>query len=139
MSRGQSQTFRSRWYYSPMLREIQYVKQERKKDKRRWFTDDYWDLYVWVRTDGSFSGFQLCYGKTDQQRALTWLDGSAPVHTGVSEGSGYAADMSAPILVADGALDVEGVEQKFRADSAGIDPAVRRYVISQLEALPEQL
>lgn len=122
-----------------MLREIRYVKQERKKDKRRWFTDDYWDLYVWVRADGSFSGFQLCYGKTDRQRALTWLDGSAPVHTGVREESAHAGNMSTPILVADGVLDVEGVDQKFRADSAGIDPDVRRYVISKLEALPAQL
>ena len=66
-----------------MLREIQHVRQERKKDRRRWFTDDHWDLYVWIRKDGSYSGFQLCYGKPDSEHALTWMDGSDPTHAPV--------------------------------------------------------
>ena len=118
-----------------MLREIQHVKQERKKDRRRWFTDDYWDLYVWVRKDGTYSGFQLCYGKTDRQRALTWMGGRGPVHTGVHEGTDSAVDMSAPILVADGTLDVPGVAQRFWKESREIDSDVRWYVIAKMKEL----
>lgn len=121
-----------------MLREIQHVKQERKRDKRRWFTDDYWDLYVWVRKDGSYSGFQLCYGKTDRQRALTWMDESGPIHTGVSEashGRTGAGNMEASILVADGTFDVRGIAQLFWKESREIDSDIRLYVIVKIKEL----
>ena len=121
-----------------MLSEILYVKQERKEDKRRWFTDEYWDLFVWNRKDGSYSGFQLCYGKTDQQRALTWMDGGLPSHSGVSESSrtgSRAGNMAAPLLVSDGTLDVEHVTERFLTDSEEIDPEVRQYVSLKLKEL----
>ena len=118
-----------------MLREILFVKQERKKDKRRWFTDEYWDLYVWVRTNGSYSGFQICYGKTDFQRALTWMDGGEPSHTGVREDESPAESNMAAVLVADGAFDVRGVAERFRQDSEEIDPEVRGYVAGKLKQL----
>lgn len=121
-----------------MLREIQHVRQERKKDKRRWFTDDYWDLFVWFRKDGSYSGFQLCYGKPDGERALTWMDESEPVHTGVSQsspGRTGAGNMEAALLVADGVFDVAAVAGRFWKESRGIDAEVRRYVIAKMKEL----
>ncbi len=121
-----------------MLREIQHVKQERKKDKRRWFTDDYWDLYVWIRKDGTYSGFQLCYGKPDGEHALTWMDDSGPVHAGVSEsshGRTGAGNMEASILVADGVFDVDGVARRFWKESRDIDPEVRRYIAVKMKEL----
>jgi len=121
-----------------MLREIQHVRQERKKDKRRWFTDDHWDLYVWFRKDGNYSGFQLCYGKPDSEHALTWMDGSDPTHTGVSEsspGRTGAGNMEAAILVADGAIDAAGVAGRFWRESREIDSDVRKYVIVKLKEL----
>jgi hypothetical protein len=118
-----------------MLREILYVKQERKRDRRRWFTDEYWDLYVWVRTDGTYSGFQLCYGKTDHQRALTWMEGSEPTHTGVREDDGPRESNMTAILVTDGAIDVRDVSDRFRKDSAEIDSEVRQYVSTKLKQL----
>ncbi len=121
-----------------MLHEIQHVKQERKRDKRRWFTDDYWDLFVWVRKDGNYSGFQLCYGKPDGEHALTWMDESAPVHTGISEsshGRTGAGNMEAPILVADGVFDVAGVAQRFWNESTDIDSDVRLHVFEKMKEL----
>ena len=121
-----------------MLREIQHVKQERKKDRRRWFTDDYWDLYVWSREDGTYSGFQLCYGKPVDEHALTWMDENGPVHTGVSEtspGRSGAGNMEASILVADGIFDVGGVAQRFWKESGEIDSNVRQYVIVKMKEL----
>ncbi len=121
-----------------MLREIQHVKQERKKDKRRWFTNDYWDLFVWIRKDGSYSGFQLCYGKPDGEHALTWMEESGPMHTGVSEsshGRTGAGNMEAAILVADGVFDVADVAGRFWKESREIDSDVRRYVIVKMKEL----
>ena len=119
-----------------MLREILYVKQERKKDRKRWFTDEDWDVYVWVRGDGSFSGFQLCYDKSERQRALTWMDGSEPTHAAVDEDeSGLAGEMRAPLLVADGTFDVRGVARRFWQVSSEIDQQVRNHIIIKLKEL----
>lgn len=121
-----------------MLREIHRVKQERGQDRRRWFTDEYWDLYVWSRPDGQFSGFQLCYGKPDAERALTWMAEGRPTHTAVSEtspGRAAATNLEASILVADGEMDVRRVAQRFWRESRHIDNDVRRYVVIKLKKL----
>ena len=128
----------TRYIVSEMLSEIRHVKQERGEARRRWFTDDYWDLYVWIRSDRAFSGFQLCYGKPDAEHALTWMEGESPSHTSVSEASpGRSGPMSmeASLLVADGIMDVRTVAQKFWRESKHIDPDVRRYVILKLKEL----
>jgi|SRR5882724_13716648 len=39
--------------------------------RRRWFHDDYFDLFVW-QTGGEVTLFQLCYGGDSTQRALVW-------------------------------------------------------------------
>jgi len=39
--------------------------------RRRWFHDDYFDLFVW-QADGEVTLFQLCYGADAAERALVW-------------------------------------------------------------------
>lgn len=39
--------------------------------KRRWFHDDFFDLFVW-EADGEVTLFQLCYGMDSRSRALVW-------------------------------------------------------------------
>ena len=39
--------------------------------RRRWFHDDYFDLFVW-QTGGEVTLFQLCYGGHSSERALVW-------------------------------------------------------------------
>jgi hypothetical protein len=125
-------------YTLAVLREIRYVRQERKQDRRRWFTDDDWDVYVWNRADGSFSGFQLCYGKTGRQRALTWMHGQPPSHTAVKEDHGVGNHgKEAAMLVADGTLDPAALIQDFMETSAEVDPPVREYIAGRLRVLAE--
>jgi hypothetical protein len=119
-----------------VLREIKYVQQQRKTDKRRWFTDDDWDVYVWNRKDGSYSGMQLCYAKSRNQRALTWMDGKPPYHATVSEEAGPGNHgKEAAMLVADGTLDIAGLARHFWKVSREIDPEVRKHIIGKLKEL----
>ena len=39
---------------------------------RRWFHDDYFDLFVWQTDGGELVQFQLCYGLDSSERALVW-------------------------------------------------------------------
>ena len=39
---------------------------------RRWFHDDYFDLFVWQTDGGEMVQFQLCYGINSSEQALVW-------------------------------------------------------------------
>jgi hypothetical protein len=39
---------------------------------RRWFHDDYFDLFVWQTDGGELVQFQLCYGIDSSEQALVW-------------------------------------------------------------------
>ena len=55
-----------------MLREINGVSQDESGAVRRWFHDDYFDLFVWQTGGGELVQFQLCYGIDSSERALVW-------------------------------------------------------------------
>ena len=57
-----------------MLREMARVRQQDPAVRRRWFRDDYFDLFTWQKGDGPDGGivvgFQLCYDlQIDKPRA----------------------------------------------------------------------
>ena len=54
-----------------MLQEIVGLADE-PPTKRRWFHDDYFDLFVWLTASGEVTRFQLCYGIHAQEQALVW-------------------------------------------------------------------
>ncbi len=49
--------------------------------RRRWFHDDYFDLFVW-EADGEVTLFQLCYGVDSSPRALVWDKARGLFHDG---------------------------------------------------------
>ena len=44
-----------------MLREIPGVRQDKPDLRRRWYQDEYFDLYTWHAQAGRPAAFQLCY------------------------------------------------------------------------------
>ncbi|HSD52716.1 MAG TPA: hypothetical protein VLC47_01040, partial [Burkholderiales bacterium] len=54
-----------------MLREIEGIADE-PRTRRRWFHDEYFDLFVWQTDVGEITLFQLCYGIDASERALVW-------------------------------------------------------------------
>ena len=115
-----------------MLREIKSVRQNEGEKKRRWFTDDYWDLYVWLEDSGEIYGFQLCYAKYHGEHALTWIRGQGTYHSKVDNRLPFAGDRSSPILVADGFFDKSKVADLFRTDSREIEPGIRNFVLEKI-------
>ena len=49
--------------------------------RRRWFHDEYFDLFVW-ETGGEVTLFQLCYGGDSTGRALVWDKSRGLFHDG---------------------------------------------------------
>jgi len=54
-----------------MLHEIVGLADE-PPAKRRWFHDDFFDLFVWQTANGEIIHFELCYGIHSSEQALVW-------------------------------------------------------------------
>jgi len=119
-----------------MLHEIRPARQVAGEGFRRWFTDADFDLIVWFKdkSEKQVDGFQLCYDKQGNERALTWTRKGGVTHSRVDEGeSPYAAKMS-PVLLADGAFDASRILSDFRNASAEVEPRLVDLVVSALSA-----
>jgi hypothetical protein len=54
-----------------VLREV-HGRESDRDERRRWFSDDDFDLIVWLAEDGAVAALQLCYDKARVERAVTW-------------------------------------------------------------------
>jgi hypothetical protein len=63
-----------------MLKEIHGVADD-PPAQRRWFHDEYFDLFVW-QAQGEVTLFQLCYGGDASERALVWDKARGFFHDG---------------------------------------------------------
>lgn len=113
-----------------MLKET-YSRKGADADGRRWFSDEYLDLIVWLDGPGSISGFQLCYDKNHSERALTWNRDRGFVHERVDDGESDPAKNSTPILIPDGVCPAQLVEA-FIERSDGVEDGIRSFVTGKV-------
>ncbi len=123
-----------------MLREIpiKKVRQIKGEPKRRWFVDDDFDLIVWQGNWKKLVGFQLCYTRENEQKALTWMEDKGFFHNTVDEGEDKPGKpKGVPILLPDGIFDFKVVAEEFRKQSADIKKSVSEFVYDKLVNYPE--
>jgi hypothetical protein len=65
-----------------VLREITGVSQDEAGLIRRWFHDDYFDLFVNQDRDGEIVALELCYGVGHADRAIVWKKDHGHFHDG---------------------------------------------------------
>jgi hypothetical protein len=122
-----------------MLNEIRNARQIEGEGFRRWFTDEYFDLIVWYGDDGSLFGFQLCYDKQVRERALTWTRDHGFQHNRIDSGETPGHSKMTPVIIADGAFSRDPVAERFRQESASIDPGIARLVYDTVRSYPGPL
>ena len=64
-----------------MLHEIVGLADE-PPAKRRWFHDEYFDLFVWQALNGDVLHFELCYGIHASEQAVIWHRQTGFFHDG---------------------------------------------------------
>ena len=113
------------------------ARQAAGEQHRRWFSSDDFDLIVWFDARGAIVQFELCYDRSDVERALTW----SPTHgyrywrVDTGDASGYMHGMT-PILEPDDTeFPRDRVIATFVEASDGLDPAIRSFVIQRLQAV----
>ena len=114
-----------------MLREVTNTVQY-KKPPRRWFTSAYFDLIVWYGNDNNIAGFELCYGKPNNEKALCWLEEKGYSHFKVNNGESEPLNQKmAPVYMTDKIFDKNSVLQIFIKDSKHLDQTVKKYIIEK--------
>ncbi len=94
------------------------------------------DLYVWYDHEDAPLGFQLCYGKPDEERALTWFRPASYSHMRVDSGPSQGVGRGTPLLFVDGRFDAVCVAQQFARLGADLPPDVVGLVTARLDAFP---
>lgn len=97
------------------MREILGLGDEARLN-RRWFHDEYFDLFVWQDAGGALARFELCYGAGASERALVWLGGERLYHDGA----------------AGAAPDLQALLQRFERARGELPADVRREVLSRI-------
>ncbi|MFC1462854.1 hypothetical protein ACFLQU_04530 [Verrucomicrobiota bacterium] len=91
--------------------------------RRRWFTDDYFDLFVWYNPDGTHLGFQLCYDKNGDQHAFTFRQDIGISHKRVDDGDRCQRN-AAEFLVPDGVFPWDMILSRFLKSSEDIESGI---------------
>jgi hypothetical protein len=115
-----------------MLREVKDLKPRPGEQPRRWFTDEYFDLFVWYEAGGGACRFELCYGKPSDEHALTWQEGSGVSHSRVDDGEGTPLSNMTPIVLPDGFFPAARVAQRFRDASLELEPGLTGLVLGKI-------
>ena len=120
-----------------MLREVCDVRQIPGEPRRRWFSDDDFDLIVWFAEDDTITGFQLCYRSGQESKALTWHRGKGFLHCSIDEGEAdFAYFKQSPILVPDGVFDKDPVHASLRQATKDIPPGLAQFVLRKIAEYP---
>jgi hypothetical protein len=114
------------------MREITAVRQDAPGLIRRWYQDDYMDLFVWCTESLQICAFQLSYDRSHSERMVEWSSTQGFQHKGVDSGEGSPLKNMAPMLIDAPATSVRPVWREFERRSRMLDPAVRAFVLSKL-------
>ncbi len=122
-----------------MLNEIRDVTQYERGKHRRWFHDDFFDLYTWETYDGELIGFQLCYAKLGNERALRWSPTAGYHHEGVDAPEDKPGRAMSALFVADGAFDHDAISIRFESASVALPDRVKVFVLEKIRAYPQPI
>ena len=115
-----------------MLREIGSIRQDSSRGFRRWFQDDYFDLYVWQDAAGVPIAFQLCYERNRGEGAVSWSAASGFNHARVDSGEQPHKHGMSPILRPDSVPPYFRIYHRFIDASTGWEPVLRAFVLERL-------
>src|SRR5512137_883623 len=97
-----------------MLKEVRDVRQVPGDARRRAFFAEDLDLTVWFERDDSILGFELCYDKGTNERAVRWNRHEGFLHQKVDDGENRPGRYkSTPILLPDGLFPAKKISRLF--------------------------
>jgi len=111
-----------------VLREIRGVLQDDPSSERRWYHDDYFDLFVRQKGD-ELVAFELCYSIHSNERALVWRRGQGYFHDGGTSGP---EDFIGARLAPGDPLEADPIIARFVLAAGGLGEALRLALEARL-------
>jgi hypothetical protein len=115
-----------------MLQEILGVRQDSPGLRRRWYQDDFFDLYTWHVEDDTLVCFQLCYDLHGRERAFTWHRRHGFSHNRVDHVTAAGRMRGTPLLAGDERFPHRLVRSRFRPASTLLDAATRTFILDKM-------
>lgn len=115
-----------------MLREIASVRQDNPSLRRRWYQDDFFDLYTWHEAGGRLTAFQLCYDVRRRQRVLAWNQKHGFSHARIDDGGGARPFAMSPVFAAAGHFPHRMVRERFRRNALVLDSGTRERILERM-------
>ncbi len=116
-----------------MLKEIQNIKQITGDYKRKWFSDNYFDLIVWYEHEREvIAGFQLCYDISNEMRALTWKGTSGYTHQIVDDGESASNHNLTPVCISGGTFEKNVIVDIFKNASVNLESNLVSFIVTKL-------
>lgn len=121
-----------------MLAEVK-VAQKEENYRRRWFEDDFFELIVWFDSSDAIHGFQLCYPRYGDERALTWKQEIGFLHEKIDDSRVFGSMPATAILVPDGIFPAELVLNEFKKRSKEIEGEIAQFILEKLNEYKKQM
>lgn len=121
-----------------MLTEICLTQNDNLGTNKRWFQDDYFDLFTWEDNTGRITSFQLCYDRLGFERVISWDCEKGFGHHSVDDGESSPHKNMSPVFVRNGIFSYHEVMPKFAHSSQPISPYISNFVIQKLEEYAQQ-
>jgi hypothetical protein len=116
-----------------MLHEIKKTQQDSSfEGHRRWFSDENFDLIVWLSPHEEIIGFQLCYDLQARERSLMWSKGRGFTQGNIDTGETDPTVNRSPLFVAGGPIAAEQILKTFEPAARGIDSNISGFIIARL-------
>jgi len=119
-----------------MMKEILGVTDE-PRTLRRWFHDEFFDLFVWQTGKGEITLFQLCYGIDSSERALVWHQYGGFFHDGLPTARSSEQVLGAR-LHRDSPLSDDPIVARFEAAANSLPEDVREFICGRLKEYAEK-
>jgi hypothetical protein len=108
------------------------VRQDEPSRERRWYQDDFFDLFVWTDAAGSISAFQLCYDRSHLERVLVWDATSGFSHRRVDDGESTPIKNMSPIMVSDGRFSATPIAAAFQQRKGELDARMHDFIYRKI-------
>jgi len=99
---------------------------------RRWFNGEEMDLIVWHKAE-EIIGFQLCYDKSTNEKAISWKQGFGLKHEDVNNDDVRDGPYKgSPVLTQNDAYDVGKIRHNFENYAENIPEDIKAFIIDRL-------
>lgn len=105
--------------------------------ERDWFSTTNFDLFIWYDEEENVEGFQICYDKNLQEKALTWKQKVGFSHSIVDSGEESPKKNMTPILIDNRNYNKQYIISEFHKESKIMN--ISFHLFSLISAKLEQL